>query len=282
MIKDNYLDLLSKIEEFNIKGFNDTTSDFFIKFFLKLTVGVMIFLALLMVCLIGLLFFNTEYSQSVLRGFNYTSQFFLPVSIGFAIVSIRNKNGKSIWIHKWLYKKYILNFLNKQKKNGYISSEQFNVSKEIIENYPFDESLNNISFSEILIFNILKKIKDEKICNVSHLGDFEKRDYVLNNMKNILKFWKTKRFIAYWNACIYQNNKKYDKYKAELYVVDDSVFLVYENDKLNDVIKDIKNILATTSDSKNAKEQMSVILRKMELETNLTEKEDIPRVRKKI
>ncbi len=296
MNKTEYIDLLNKVAGNELSSFNETTSECFIRIFLHMIKAVMLIIFLLIISVFILFIFNNEYFNYVVKTSNYLANSVMPFSIILAICSIRHKNGKTISVHKWIYKNHVKKYYKKKVQSNYISTKQFDLIKELIEGYSFDKDLNKINFNDILVFNILKKIKADNILHVVKLGNFNDEnsdnenidiDIDIDNdidgkIQTLKSFWKNLRFITYWREVIENNKENYQKYESNLYSVNNILFFVYENKQIDDVIDDIKNILKEVSDQSEANVKIEAIFRKMNLNNNLVIKDDVIKVRKKI
>ena len=283
MDKNEYIELLNNVSGNELSSFNETTSECFIRIFLHMMKAVMLIILLLVISVFILFIFNNEYFNYVVKTINYLANIVMPFSIILAICSIRHKNGKTISFHKWIYKNHVKKYFKKKVQSNYISTNQFDLIKELIEGYSFDKDLNEINFNDILVLNILKKIKDDGVLHVVKLGKINDKNIDIEGKIQTLKsFWKKHRFITYWREVIENNKDNYQKYESNLYSVNNNLYFVYENKQIDDVIDDIKNILKDVIDQSEAKVKIEEIFRKMNLNNNLVIKDDVIKVRKKI
>ena len=283
MDKNEYIELLNNVSGNELSSFNETTSECFIRIFLHMMKAVMLIILLLVISVFILFIFNNEYFNYVVKTINYLANIVMPFSIILAICSIRHKNGKNISFHKWIYKNHVKKYFKKKVQSNYISTNQFDLIKELIEGYSFDKDLNEINFNDILVLNILKKIKDDGVLHVVKLGKINDKNIDIEGKIQTLKsFWKKHRFITYWREVIENNKDNYQKYESNLYSVNNNLYFVYENKQIDDVIDDIKNILKDVIDQSEAKVKIEEIFRKMNLNNNLVIKDDVIKVRKKI
>lgn len=290
MNKTEYIDLLNNVAGNELSSFNETTLECFIRIFLHMMKAVMLIIFLLIISVFILFIFNNEYFNYVVKTSNYLANIVMPFSVILAICSIRHKNGKTISVHKWIYKNHVKKIYKKKVQSNYISTKQFDLIKELIEGYSFDKDLNKINFNDILVFNILKKIKADNILHVVKLGNLNDKNsdnenidnYIDGEIQTLKSFWKKHRFITYWREVIENNKDNYQKYESNLYSVNNNLYFVYENKQIDDVIDDIKNILKEVSDQSEAKVKIEAIFRKMNLNNNLVIKDDVIKVRKKI
>lgn len=285
MDKNEYIELLNNVSGNELSSFNETTSECFIRIFLHMMKAVMLIILLLVISVFILFIFNNEYFNYVVKTINYLANIVMPFSIILAICSIRHKNGKTISFHKWIYKNHVKKYFKKKVQSNYISTNQFDLIKELIEGYSFDKDLNEINFNDILVFNILKKIKDDGVLHVVKLGKINDKNIDIDiegKIQTLKSFWKKHRFITYWREVIENNKDNYQKYESNLYSVNNNLYFVYENKQIDDVIDDIKNILKDVIDQSEAKVKIEAIFRKMNLNNNLVIKDDVIKVRKKI